>query len=427
MNIILLSGGSGTRLWPLSNEVRSKQFLKVFKKEDGTHESMIQRMYRMLKEVAPDASLTVATSESQIPQIKYELGENVGISIEPCRRDTFPAIALACAYIHKNGVGLDEPVVVCPVDPYVNKDYFEKLKELSDEAGKANLTLMGITPTYPSTKYGYILPSGKFTEKPDEKKAEELISLGACWNGGVFAFKLGYLLKKTEEILGSSDYDTLFNNYENLKKISFDYAVAEHEDSIKVLPFNGQWKDLGTWNTLTEVMSEPVSGDATLVDCENTHVINELGMPLITIGIDNAIVAATPDGILVSDKNKSAVLKDYVKKARPMHEARPWGHYSVLDVSPSSLTKHLIIAPNKHISYQIHNHRTEMWTFVEGEGELIIDDEIRKVGMGDSVVIPVGTKHAIKAVGSELHIIEVQVGDHLVEEDIIRLDWDWKE
>ena len=276
-------------------------------------------------------------------------------------------------------------------------------------------------------KYGYILPSGKFTEKPSEDRAEELIAEGAYWNGGVFAFKLGYLLKKTEEILGSSDYDTLFNNYENLKKISFDYAVAEHEDSIKVLPFNGQWKDLGTWNTLTEVMSEPVSGDATLVDCENTHVINELGMPLITIGIDNAIVAATPDGILVSDKNKSAVLKDYVKKARPMHEARPWGHYSVLDVSPSSLTKHLIISPNKHISYQIHNHRTEMWTFVEGEGELIINDAVKKVGMGDSVVIPVGTKHAIKAVGGELHIIEVQVGTELIEEDIIRLDWDWKE
>ena len=427
MNIILLSGGSGTRLWPLSNEVRSKQFLKIFKTADGSHESMVQRMYRMIKEVSPDTSLTIATSESQIPQIKYELGENVGISIEPCRRDTFPAIALACAYLKKNGVGEDESVVVCPVDPYVNKDYFEKLKELSDEAGKANLTLMGITPTYPSTKYGYILPNGKFTEKPDEKRAEELIAAGACWNGGVFAFKLGYLAKKTEEILGSANYDYLFSNYENLKKISFDYAVAEHEDSIRVLPFAGQWKDLGTWNTLTEVMSEPISGDATAVDCENTHIINELNLPLVAIGIDNAVIAATPDGILVSDKNKSSALKDYVKKARPMHEVRPWGHYSVLDEGNGSLTKHLIIAPNKHISYQMHNHRTEMWTFVEGEGELIINDVVSKVGRGDSIVIPIGTKHAIKAVNGELHIIEVQVGDSLVEEDIIRLDWDWKE
>ncbi len=427
MNIVLLSGGSGTRLWPLSNEVRSKQFLKIFKTEDGSHVSMVQRMYRMIKEVSPDASLTIATSESQIPQIKYELGENVGICIEPCRRDTFPAIALACAYIKKNGVGANEPVVVCPVDSYVNKDYFEKLKELSDEVGKANLTLMGITPTYPSTKYGYILPDGKFVEKPDEKRAVELIKQGACWNGGVFAFNLGYLTKKTEEILGSSDYDYLVSNYERMEKISFDYAVAEHEDSIRVIPFAGQWKDLGTWNTLTEVMREPISGNATAVDCENTHIINELNLPIIAIGVDNAVIAATPDGILVSDKNKSTVLKDYVKKARPMHEARPWGHYSVLDEGYGSLTKHLIIAPDKHISYHMHNHRTEIWTFVEGDGELIINDVVRKVGRGDSVVIPVVTKHAVKAVGEELHIIEVQVGTELTEEDIIRLDWDWKE
>ena len=229
MNIILLSGGSGTRLWPLSNEVRSKQFLKVFKKSDGTNESMVQRMYRMIKEIDPEASITIATSESQVPQIKYQLGENVNISIEPCRRDTFPAIALACASLIKFGVGLDEPVVVCPVDPYVNKDYFEMLEKLSNEAGKANLTLMGITPTCPSTKFGYILPNGKFTEKPSEEKAKEFIKAGALWNGGVFAFTLGFLAKKTEEILGTSDYDYLFANYETLKKISFDYAVAEHE------------------------------------------------------------------------------------------------------------------------------------------------------------------------------------------------------
>lgn len=426
MNIILLSGGSGTRLWPLSNEVRSKQFLKVFKTENGSRESMVQRMYRMIKEVDSNASLTIATSESQIPQIRYQLGENVNISIEPCRKDTFPAIALACAYLKKNGVKEEESVIVCPVDPYSGREYFEKLKEMSDEAGKTNLTLMGITPTYPSTKYGYILPNGKFTEKPDEEKAKELIAAGACWNGGVFAFKLGYLLKKTEEILGSSHYDYLFNNYEKLRKISFDYAVAEDEDSIRVIPFAGQWKDLGTWNTLTEVMLEPTSGDATMVDCVNTYAVNELNIPLIAIGANNMVIAATPDGILVTDKEKSSVLKDYVRKARPMHEARPWGHYSVLDAGQGSLTKHLIIASNQHISYQIHNHRTEMWTFVEGEGELIINDEIKKVTRGDSVVIPVGTKHAIKAGDCELHIIEVQVGDVLVEEDIIRLDWDWK-
>ena len=156
MNVILLSGGSGKGLWPLSNDVRSKQFLKVFRKADGTKESMAQRMYRMIREMDNAARITIATCENQIPQIRTQLGENIGISVEPCRRNTFPAIALAAAYLWEQGVERDEPVVVCPVDPYVEADYFECLKELSEEAGKedaANLTLMGIEPTYPSEKY----------------------------------------------------------------------------------------------------------------------------------------------------------------------------------------------------------------------------------------------------------------------------------
>lgn len=430
MNIILLSGGSGTRLWPLSNEVRSKQFLKIFKTTNG-HESMVQRMYRMINEVDPFSSITIATSESQIPQIKYQLGDNVEISIEPCRRDTFPAIALACAFLKKNGVEEDESVVVCPIDSYVNKDYFLCLKKLSDVAGKANLTLMGINPTKPSTKFGYILPNGKFTEKPNEKRAKELLEEGAYWNGGVFAFKLFYLLNKTVEMFGTCDYDWLFANYANLKKISFDYAVAEHEDSIKVVPFYGQWSDLGTWNSLTEIMQDKVSGNVTAVNCDESHIINELNIPLISIAAKNMIIAATPDGILVSDKEKASELKDYVEKARPMHEARPWGHYTVLDSTThnygqNSLTKHLIISPNQHISYQIHRHRAEMWTFIGGNGDLIINGEVRRVTRGDSVIIPAGTKHAIKALDEELHIIEVQVGDTLIEEDIERLDWNWE-
>lgn len=205
MNVILLSGGSGKRLWPLSNNVRSKQFLKFFRKADGTKESMAQRMYRMIREVDPEAIITIATSENQIPQIKAQLGENVGISVEPTRRDTFPAIALAAAYLAAQGVGKDEPIVVCPVDPYVEAGYYRCLKALSDEASKpnaANLTLMGIEPTYPSEKYGYIIPIGKerlspvseFKEKPDEATAKRYIAEGALWNGGVFAFKLDYVL-----------------------------------------------------------------------------------------------------------------------------------------------------------------------------------------------------------------------------------------
>lgn len=441
MNIILLSGGSGKRLWPLSNDVRSKQFLKIFTRDDGSRESMAQRMYRMIKEIDPDATVTIATSESQVPQIRAQLGQKVGISVEPTRRDTFPAIALAAAYLKKYGTREDEPIVVCPVDPYVNADYFECLHTMSIEAGKkdaANLTLMGIEPTYPSSKYGYIIPASKekitsvseFKEKPDEETAKNYIADGALWNGGAFAFKLSYLLEIAQLFFGTNDYEKLYKEYDQLPKISFDYAVVEKERSINVIRFKGEWKDLGTWNTLTEAMLESVSGNATADDCENTHVVNELGIPLIALGIENAVIAATPDGILVSDKESSIRLKDYVEPARPMYERRVWGEYKVLDYKlhedgNNSLVKELIISPGKHISYQRHRHRTEIWTFTEGTGELILDGEVKQVERGDVAVIKPGTKHAVKGI-TELYIIEVQVGDELTEEDIERLDWDWQ-
>lgn len=442
MNIILLSGGSGKRLWPLSNNVRSKQFLKIFKKADGTKESMVMRMYRMIKEVDESATITIATSENQIPQIRAQLGESVGISVEPTRRDTFPAIALAAACLKRQGVRENEPVVVCPIDPYVESDYFDCLKELSDAAGKdgaANLTLMGIEPTYPSEKYGYIIPTSKnhmasvseFKEKPDKETAEKYIVNGALWNGGVFAFKLSYVLSIARELFGTDSCDELFTKYDTLQKTSFDYAVVENEKSINVIRFSGSWKDLGTWNTLTEAMDEPVSGNAVADECDNTHIINELGIPVIALRIKDAVIAATPDGILVSDKEKSPELKGFVVDSRPMYERRGWGEYKVLDYKAhqdgqNSLTKELIISSGQHISYQRHQHRTEVWTFTEGTGNLILDDVAKVVRRGDVSVIKPGTKHAIKAVNGELHIIEVQIGDELTEDDIERLEWDWE-
>jgi mannose-1-phosphate guanylyltransferase len=396
----------------------------------------------MICEVDEDAQITIATSENQVSSIKAQLGDKVGISIEPCRRDTFPAIALATAYLHDvKGVSEKETVVVCPVDPYVEAPYFQMLQKLSEQAdkGEANLVLMGIEPTYPSEKYGYILPQSSdalslvdtFKEKPDVPTAEKYIKQGALWNAGVFAYKLKYVLDIAKNVFGSCSYQELFNNYANLTKISFDYAVVEKESKIQVMRFAGEWKDLGTWNTLTEAMSDEVAGNAVAAECENTHVINELQIPLIALGVKNLAIAATPDGILVTEKSKSDKLKEYVTDQRPMYEKRVWGEYQVLDYriqadGKNSLTKHLIISPGKHISYQKHAHRAEIWTFIDGDGSLILDGVITKVGRGDMAYIKPGMKHAIKA-NTELHIIEVQVGDELTEEDIERLDWDWEQ
>ena len=436
MNIVLLSGGSGTRLWPLSNEVRSKQFIKIFRDDNGNHESMVQRMYRMIHEVDEFASITFATSKSQVPSIKNQLGDNVDISIEPCRRDTFAAIALSAAYLHDiKGIFLDDSVVIVPVDPQVDKGYFDVIKKMNDIAGQANLTLMGIEPTYPSAKYGYIIPKDgtvEFKEKPTEEKAKEYIKQGALWNGGVFAFKIKYLLDISKKLLGVSNYKDLLDNYENLKKISFDYAVAEQEKSINVVKYNGFWKDLGTWNTFTEAMVEPTGGNVILGEnCENVHVVNELSIPVIGLGLKDIVVAASPDGILVSDKVASAQLKKYVPNNRPMFEKREWGEYRVLDYQiyengTQCLTKELIIQPDKNISYQKHEHRSETWTVVKGKGQLLINDEVRPITAGDSVSIGLEDKYSVKALEEELHIIEVQMGDNLVEDDIERFAWDWE-
>ena len=422
MNIILLSGGSGKRLWPLSNDIRSKQFIKLFKAEDG-YESMVQRIYRQIKEVDPDAVVTIATSRSQVSAINNQLGEDVGISVEPCRRDTFAAIALATAYLHEiQGVDENEAVVVCPVDPYVDLTYFQCVNDLYEaaEKGNKNLVLMGIQPAYPSEKYGYIKPihgaNGEegytFTEKPDAETASTYISEGALWNGGVFAYKLKYVLQRSRELLGTSDYRELFDNYTTLKKISFDYAVVEKETSLEVLRYSGQWKDLGTWNTLTEAMEENVVGKGILSDdCSNVHIVNEMDVPVLAMGLKDVVVSASPEGILVSDKNRSSFIKPYVDDIDQeiMFAEKSWGIYKVLDVEDHSLTIKITLKPGDRMNYHSHEHRDEVWVVVSGVGKTIVDGVEKPVKPGDVITMPVGSKHVVLA-DTEMLIVEVQIG-----------------
>lgn len=430
MNIVLLSGGSGKRLWPLSNDVRSKQFIKIFKSENGEYESMVQRVYRQIRKIDSEAKVTIATSKNQVSAIHNQLGTDVGISLEPCRRDTFPAIALATAYLHDvQGVALDEAVVVCPVDPYVDESYFEALKKLGElaEQDTANLVLMGIEPTYPSEKYGYIIPGSKnavsavetFKEKPDVKTAEDYITKGALWNGGVFAYKLQYVLNRAHELIDFTDYYDLFSKYETLTKISFDYAVVEKEDDIAVMRFAGEWKDLGTWNTLTEAMEESVIGKGIMDEsCDNVHIINELDVPLLCMGLKDVVVSASPDGILVSDKNKSSYIKPYVDdiEGQIMYAEKSWGSYRVMDVEENSITVKVTLKAGHRMNYHSHEYRDEMWTIISGEGKTIVDGMEQTVSAGDVITMQAGCKHTIVAV-TELKLIEVQLGREISVDD----------
>lgn len=425
MHIILLSGGSGKRLWPLSNDIRSKQFIKIFKTENG-YESMVQRVYRQITEVDRDATVTIATSKAQVSSIHNQLGDAVGVCVEPCRRDTFPAIALATAYLHDvKGVGPEEPVVVCPVDPYVNNDYFEALKKLSDLAaqGNANLSLMGIEPTYPSEKYGYIIPETAdpvskvktFKEKPDTDTAAAYIAQGALWNGGVFAYKLQYVLERAHQLIDFADYQDLYAKYATLQKISFDYAVVEKEPGIQVMRFAGQWKDMGTWNTLTEAMEDASIGKAILNDsCENVHVLNELDVPVLCMGLKDVVVSASPEGILVSDKEQSSYIKPYVDaiNQQVMFAEKSWGSFRVLDVEDESMTIKVTLNPGHSMNYHSHSRRDEVWTVISGRGRTIVDGMEQPVQAGDVVTMQAGCRHTVIA-DSELKLIEVQLGKEI--------------
>lgn len=423
MHIILLSGGSGKRLWPLSNDVRSKQFIKLFKNENGKYESMVQRVYRQIQTVNSDMEVTIATSKSQVSAIRNQLGNKVPICLEPCRRDTFPAIALAAAYLKDvQGLSEEDCVAVCPVDPYVDNTYYQtvqKLEEIVNE-GQSNLVLMGIEPTVPSEKYGYIIPVdkneisrvAKFTEKPDTETAKECIKQGALWNAGVFAFKLGYLLNKAHELIDFVDYADLFKKYDTLTKISFDYAVVEKETNIQVLRYTGQWKDVGTWNMMAEVMADKTKGDVILDDtCKDTNVVNELNIPILCMGCEDMVVAASEDGILVSTKERSGYMKPYVEKIDnpSMFAEKSWGTFTVIDNQENSKTIKIEMKPNAEMSYHSHSYRSEIWNIISGTGKVCINGESKTVKAGDVVQIPVDARHSIKA-NEKMEIIEIQLG-----------------
>lgn len=430
MNIILLSGGSGKRLWPISNDVRSKQFIKLFKKEDGEYESMVQRVYRQIIDVDANAKVTIATSASQLSSIRNQLGDSVSVCVEPCRRDTCPAILLAATYLHDVlNVGLEDTVAVCPVDPYVDNSYYEAVAMLDKyvQADTANLTLMGIEPTVPSDKYGYIIPESsdvvskvkEFKEKPDIETSKKYIAMGALWNAGVFAFKLGYLINIAHKMIDFVDYRDLFTKYESLEKISFDYAVVEKEPSIQVTRYAGEWKDVGTWNMMAETMSDNTKGNVTLDGtCQNTYVINELGIPVLCMGCKDMIVAASSDGIFVSEKNRSGAMKSYVEQISTdiRYAEKSWGTYCVLDAQQGAVTIKVSLYAGRCMSYHSHDFRDEMWNVISGEGVVTVDGMEQIVKAGDVVTVAAGCKHTIKAT-TDMQLIEVQVGSVISVED----------
>jgi len=447
MRCVLLSGGSGNRLWPLSNGTRSKQFLKVLRGEDGAPESMVQRVWRQLGRAGLAPHCLIAAPAAQREMLQLQLGAEVPIIEEPERRDTFAAIALSAVYLYdREGCGRDQFVAVLPVDPYVDDEYFEVLRGLERHwrASGAEMVLMGAEPTYPSAKYGYILPVAgraadyveveRFVEKPGEAEAAEYIRRGALWNCGVFGFALDLVLGRLEKRGLPLRYEALAARYGELPRISFDYEVVERCRRLIAVPYRKRWKDLGTWYTLTEEMSEAVIGKGLLgPGAENTHIVNELDIPVCVLGVSGAVVAASSDGILVTSKEASPRLKELAPEAaagRPMYEERLWGWQRILEYSRSDdgqevLTKRICIRSGKNLAYQIHRRRSEIWTVVSGTGEAILNGECIPLRPGSVLKVGPGDRHAIRG-ETDLQLIEVQIGNPLIEADIERLGTDWE-
>ena len=446
MQLILLSGGSGKRLWPLSNDTRSKQFLRVLQAPDGSRESMIQRVTRQIRQAGIADSLTFATGAAQRESIVNQIGDNVSIVTEPERRNTFPAIALACGYLSKEKqCADDEVVVVMPCDVYTESGYFDTIARMAQavEQGAADIVLMGIEPCCPSEKFGYIVPSGdgkdglwrkveRFTEKPDAARAAELLKMGAVWNGGVFAFRLGHIRQLVDKYVPAGSFSELRERYAEFPKISFDYEVVEKAASVAFVPYSGKWKDLGTWDTLCEELPSVSQGKVVMGgNNENVHVINELNTPLVCEGLKDAVVALSPDGILVCGKDASEGIKDKVEQiiTAPKYEPTLWGSRRELDASLDSSgimtrTCCITIEKGKSVCWQSSAGKTS-WTVVQGSGTLTSTSAVAapsaatsaatssaaaatfKAGM--TVNLRAGEKYQLSAdLGEEIRLIELK-------------------
>jgi mannose-1-phosphate guanylyltransferase len=449
MYTVLLSGGSGKRLWPLSNDLRSKQYIKLLTYENSDQAcSMVQRVMRQLDTAGMAQNTVICASAGQVEMLRSQLG-NVHIAVEPTRRDTFPAIMLACAYLVSEMKATPNDVVcVLPVDPYTESRYFETLGKLNTVIhtnAQTQIALMGATPTYASTKYGYIVPDGtmheglvfdcygvaRFQEKPDEATAQSLLAQNALWNCGVFCFRIGEMLRRCCAYGLEPAYDVLYSHYDCLPKNSFDYEVLEKARHLAVVPFTGLWKDLGTWNTLTDEMHSQTTGLVMMdTQCERTHIINELNIPVVALGVCNLVAVATYDGILIADKEDCAAIKNMIQDVslQPMYEERRWGTIKTIDISTvdqkATITRKITIFKGMNSSYHFHNKRDEIWTVMRGSAELILEGASMMLQEGSAITIRRGQKHAVRAM-EEFEYIEIHVGEEVGDQDINRITFDW--
>ena len=454
MKIIILAGGGGTRLFPLSRTCFPKQFMKI-----GGDLSLLAQTVLRFMPVAKAADMVIVTNQEYIHHVKAELAAcgatDAHILLEPVGRNTAPAIALAVRYCQDElGAGGNEVLFVTPSDHIIRQvDLFvQAVRQAEEMAKQENIVTFGIKPDKPEIGYGYI-EAGEacgpgymvtsFKEKPDQVTAEEYVAAGSYyWNSGMFAFTIGHFMQELKEYqpeiyqLVSKPYADILVQFAAMPNISIDYAIAEKSKQVVTIPLAAYWNDIGSWDAIYDVLDKDkdgnaLKGDCMTIDCTNTLMLGRSRL-IAGIGLEDLLVVETDDVIVVAKKGESQKVKELVGelKKRGRREAdehttmyRPWGSYTVLGEGPGYKMKKIIVTPGQRLSLQMHYHRSEHWIVTGGTAKVTLGDEVKMVHENESVFIPLSTKHRLENPGRlPLEIIEVQNGKYLEEDDIVRFD-----
>jgi mannose-1-phosphate guanylyltransferase/mannose-6-phosphate isomerase len=459
-----MCGGAGTRLWPASREGRPKQFLPLF----GAH-STFQDTIRRVSERAVFGRPIVITNVQYrflVAEQLEEIGVEADILLEPVRRDSGPAIAAGAAFAAKRD---EDPIIVALAADHVITDpagFVNACRVAADAAGANHIVTFGVRPTRPATEYGYIHPGAsiapgifaleKFVEKPDAKTAEQYVEQGYLWNSGNFVFRAGYLLAEYAKFEPESlaaisesvqragrDLGFVMLDSEAFARAvakSVDYAVMERTDRAAVVPVSYGWSDVGSWQAVWELSGRDDlgnfgQGSVVFVDSRGSYVMSDKHLVAL-FGVENLVVVTTDDAVLVARREDGDGLRRLVQKLKQVAPAvteehlkvhRPWGSYQAIDRGARFQVKRIVVKPRGRLSLQMHHHRAEHWIVVRGTARVTIGDEVKTVHENESTYIPIGAKHRLENPGKiDLELIEVQTGSYLGEDDIIRVEDDYR-
>jgi mannose-1-phosphate guanylyltransferase/mannose-6-phosphate isomerase len=461
---LIMCGGAGTRLWPSSREGRPKQFLPLLGSRSTFQETMLR-----VSDAAVFARPVVITNTQYRFIVQEQLSEiaiAADILLEPMRRDSGPAIAAGAAFAAKRD---GNPVMVALAADHVVTDkaaFVAACREAAAAARQGRIVTFGVKPDRPATEYGYIRPGAKlagdvfaveqFVEKPDAETAKRYIAQGYLWNSGNFVFVAGDLLveygtfeadtvaaaKSAIEAAGSDlGFVTIDpNGFARAKAISIDYAVMEKTKRAAVIPVSYGWSDVGSWHAVWELSPHDAAGNsaqgnAVFVDTKNSFAASE--KPLVALfGVQDLVVIASEDAVLIADRKNTAEMKRLVGRLKEVAPAvtedhirvhRPWGNYQSLDNGDRYQVKRIVVKRGGRLSLQYHNHRAEHWVVVRGTAKVTIGDKITTLHENQSVYIPIGAPHRLENPGKiDLELIEVQTGSYLGEDDIIRIEDDYR-